>query len=141
MQLLQQDGVKKSITIKGLRDWDWSPKSNILIYTAFFDETENIEPHVGFMKIPFRQVIETAVCKGSEELKMYLHPQGNYLAVYNNFKQKKSLKHTIEVFDFTGGDMIPRQQIVIKRDVQEFNGLYWEPFQNKLAVHTKSRKE
>jgi uncharacterized protein with WD repeat len=75
MQLLAtDDGVKKSITINGLRDWSWCPTRNVLVYNAFFGEEDNMEPHIGFMKIPSRQTINTAVCKGAEELKMYFHP-------------------------------------------------------------------
>lgn len=35
------------------------------------------------MKIPSRQEIGSTNFKGSEEIKMYIHPQGYYLAVAN----------------------------------------------------------
>ena len=75
MEILKNaQGQKKSITIPGIREWHWSPKKNILIYSCFFapeededdydDEEEKKErpeknqqypdPKVGFMSIPSR---------------------------------------------------------------------------------------
>jgi len=144
MQLLSTpEGTKKSITIQGLKDWKWCPNRNLLIYTTFFEEDDDTQmvPQIGFMKIPTRHVISVANIKDAETLKMYVHPQGSYLAVYNEFKHKKSTKYQVEVFDLNAGDNVPHQQIQIKREVQEFNGLYWEPNNTKLAIHTLAKKD
>ena len=38
MQILQnRDGQKKSITIDGIKDWDWCPTRNTLVYSCFFN--------------------------------------------------------------------------------------------------------
>lgn len=39
--------------------------------------------------------------KGSESLKLVLHPQGYYLAVINNFQVKKTKSFSVELFDLT----------------------------------------
>jgi hypothetical protein len=44
MQILQNtEGQKKSITIAGIRDWDWAPTRNTLIYSCFFSDEEEDE--------------------------------------------------------------------------------------------------
>ena len=79
------------------------------------------------MKIPSRQQIGTTNFKGSEQLIPYMHPQGTYLAVANLIAKKKSKEWVVELFDIEKGDLVPHQQIPIKRDVLEFRGVYWEP--------------
>jgi len=95
MQILQNsEGQKKSITIAGVRDWDWAPTRNTLIYSCFFSEEEDSEeddyenereeevkkpqtnvmdPRVGFMNIPSRQMVGFKDFK-SRSLKFVIHP-------------------------------------------------------------------
>jgi hypothetical protein len=42
----------------------------------------------------------------AEEFRLFFHPQGDYLAVMNAYKEKKSLKYTVELFD-TRNNMLP----------------------------------
>lgn len=81
--------------------------------------------------------------KGSENLKLVLHPQGFYLAVINHFQTKKSKQYSIELFDLTDlrNDLLPQQSIFIKRQVLEFYGVYWEPNNHKIAIHTNAKRE
>lgn len=77
MELLKTvDGVKKSITIDAIDDWDWVPGRNVIAYTAHLDEpaTSNIIPRISFMSIPSRRVIGTQNFKGCLSLKMTMHP-------------------------------------------------------------------
>jgi hypothetical protein len=39
---------------------------------------------------------------------MYFHPQGSYLAVMNEYKEKKTTKYSIELFD-TKQKTLPHQ--------------------------------
>jgi hypothetical protein len=97
MELIQtSDGVKKSITVEGIQDVMWSPNKNFLVYTAFPGETQH--PRVGFIEVPSRQTtIKTF--STSQNFKLYFHPQGDYLAVMNEYKEKKSIKYSVELFD------------------------------------------
>jgi hypothetical protein len=46
------------------------------------------------------------------------------------------------LFDLNGvSDLVPHQQIFIKREIYEFTGLLWEPLHHKLAIHTLSKRE
>lgn len=118
MQLLPaENGAKKSITIEGIEHWQWAPHRNLLVYTCVFPDSSDsdkvkrnvVDPRVGFMKIPSRQQIGTTSFKGSEVLKMYMHPQGYYLAIANLIAKKKSKEWVVEIFDIEKGDMVPHQ--------------------------------
>ena len=149
MQLLaNEEGKKKSITIDHIEQWQWAPHRNLLVYTCVpvlsKDEkakTNIIDPRVGFMKIPQRSQIQTTNFKDSEKLIMYMHPQGYYLAIANLIQKKKKTEWVVEIFDIEKGDMVPHQQIAVKRDVLEFSGIYWEPLNRKIAIHTLAKKE
>ena len=44
MEILKTpQGVKKSITIAGIKDWEWAPSRNTLIYSCFFGPPEEDE--------------------------------------------------------------------------------------------------
>lgn len=96
MELIQtSDGVKKSITVDGILDWAWSPSRNFIVYTAF---PEGTHPRVGFIEIPSRQTTVKTFAT-AKTFRLYFHPQGDYLAVMNEYQQKKSSKYSVELFD------------------------------------------
>ena len=70
---------------------------------------------------------------------MYFHPQGDYLAVMNEYKEKKTVKYSVELFD-TKKQSFPHQQILINREVIRFNSVYWEPQGTKIAIHTLAKR-
>jgi len=49
--------------------------------------------------MPTRQKLSEYTSKDSEELKLFFHPQGSYLAVMNKFREKKSDKYSVELFE------------------------------------------
>jgi len=75
-------------------------------------------------------------------MKLYVHPQGHYVAVMNQYALKKALKYKVEIFDTKqySSNSIPHQEILINRDVQKFHNVIFEPHQGKIAVHTTFRK-
>jgi len=113
MQLLvDSQGQKKSITVEGITDWEWSPIRNLVVFTSFSKTVEGqtqIDPKVGFLKIPERKVVSLKSIKNSESLKLVLHPQGYYLAVINEYHTKKSTQYSVELFDIndTRSDFFP----------------------------------
>ena len=58
----------------------------------------------------------------------------------NEYKEKKTTKFSIELFD-TKKQSFPHQQILINREVIKFNNLIWEPNYGKLAVHTLAKRQ
>lgn len=143
MQLLaNSEGQKKSITVNGVKDWFWMPNRNMIVYTTFFaNEDENapkVDPKVGFLSIPDRTFVDQKVMKNSEELRICIHPQGFYVSLINKYKTKKTSQYAVEIFDLTPSQImtVAHQQIFIKRDVQVFESLQWEPNHHHLAIHT-----
>ena len=150
MELLKtQDGVKKSITIDSIEDWSWAPSKNLIIYTAYLNQEEQgeesktiFDPRIGFLKIPERRFFGVKNFKSSESLKMVFHPSGNYLAMINTYKTKKSKQYAVELFDLSSTqDVMSHQQIHVNREVFEFIGVYWEPNHFKLTIHTLAKRE
>ena len=124
----------------------WCPHKHLIVYTAFFKEEiegkQKLEPKIGFLKIPERRVVDQKLMKNSESLQLVMHPQGFYLGVINQYRAKKTKQYSVELFDLNSAtDMVPHQQIFIKREVYEFSGLIWEPRHHKLAIHTLSKRE
>ena len=118
----------------------------MIVYSAFYkqedEEKQKVDPKIGFMKIPERKVIDQKTMKNSEELTLVMHPQGFYLGVINKYKTKKTSQYCVELFDLNGAsDLVPHQQIFIKREVHDFDGLIWEPKHHKLAIHTNAKRE
>ena len=95
--LVNEEGVKKSITVDGIQDFMWAPNQNIIVYTAF--PGENIHPRIGFMSIPSRKTTALHTMAGSLGFRLYYHPQGDYIAVMNQYKEKKTIKYSVELFD------------------------------------------
>ena len=128
MQILtNRDGQKKSITIDGIRDWDWAPARNTLIYSCFYGKDEDeededyppaeeekksskpvMDPRVGFMNIPSRQVIGFKDFN-SKKLTFRVHPTHNYFALINEYEKKGKKLYAVEMFDLTGADNVPHQ--------------------------------
>ena len=97
MELIQNDdGQKKSITIEGIDEVKWAPARNVIVYTAFPGEGQH--PRVGFIEIPSRKQTMKSFAN-TQRLKLFFHPQGDYLAVMNEYKEKKTLKYSVELFD------------------------------------------
>lgn len=105
MELLEnEDGQKKSITIDGIQEFQWAPHANFFAYTAF--PSNNVHPRIGFIEIPSRRELSLITINQAVEFKMYFHPQGNFLAVMNKFKEKKHHKYSVELFD-TKNNLLP----------------------------------
>ena len=92
--------------------------------------------------MPTRQILNVHTVKDTTDMRMYWHNQGNYLAVMNQYMQKKTTKYSVELFDTKSisYNSIPHQQIVINREVSDFHSVVFEPNQGKFAIHMKWRK-
>jgi len=61
----------------------------------------------------------------------------------NEYIKNKQSKYSIELFEIKEGGAlysIPKQQVKIKREVEKFHSVIWEPGYAKFAVHTLSKK-
>jgi hypothetical protein len=79
---------------------------------------------------------------GSQQLRLYWHPQGSYLAVMNKHAPRKHAIHAVELFETINcrANEIPHLQVNINREVVKFMGCIFEPNQAKLAIHAESKR-
>jgi len=85
-------------------------------------------PRVTFIEFPSRRVMHNHTIKDSTDMKLYMHPQGSYSGVMNQYLDKKTQKYSVEVFDlqdFRGS--LPHKQILVEKEVEEFYSIIWEP--------------
>ena len=138
--ITDSDGNRTSIPVDGLQEFHWAPHKSMIIYNSIPDG-DNVMPRTVFMDIPSRRDILVHTMKDSRELKLYIHPQGTYVACMNGFMMKKTLKYSVELYDTSSNTgSIPHQQILIERDVNQFHGVFFEPNQNKVGIVTQSKK-
>lgn len=57
----------------------------------------------------------------------------------NEYKEKKSIKYSVELFA-TKKANYPHQQILVNREVITFNDVIWEPHHSKMAIHTLAKR-
>ena len=138
MELIEnEEEVKKSITIDGITDFSWAPHRNFIVYTAFPEDNQH--PRIGFLEIPSRRpTVKTFAT--SQSFRLFFHPQGDYLAIANEYKTKKTTKYSVELFD-TKKQTFPHQQILVQREVITFNSVVWEPYHSKMAIHTLAKRQ
>ena len=112
------EGNRSSLCVDGFNEFLWAPHKNVIIHTSF-PEGDNVYPRISFVEMPSRRLLGMHSAKNSTDLKLYLHPQGSYVAAMNEFIIKKSSKFSVELFEtktFNQGS-IPHQQILINREV------------------------
>jgi len=68
-------------------------------------------PRVILQELPNRRILHMHAAKDSQDLKLYIHPQGSYVGCMNQFMQKKTLRYSVELFDTTNSNLgsIPHQ--------------------------------
>jgi len=71
------------------------------------DDPSNSTAIIGFMKVPNRQEIGRSVFKGTQTLRLFMHPGGKYLAAQNTYIYKKQQKTSVELFDLTKDQTVP----------------------------------
>ena len=58
----------------------------MLVCTSFPDDAH---PRVSFIEMPSRRFVSAHTCPNSKELKIYIHPQGTYVATMNEYSKGK----------------------------------------------------
>lgn len=128
---------KKSIRIKGIRDFNWSPTDNIISYWT--PEEENTPARVVLMEIPSKQQICTKNLFTVADCKMYWQKSGDYLCVkVDRYKGRKmegkevkysAIYHNLNVFRIRE-KQIPIDTVEVKENIKAFA---WEPVGTKFA--------
>lgn len=131
---------KKSITVEGIRGFNWSPTDNIIAY--WVAEETDVPAKVTLMAIPKRREIRTKNLFNVADCKIHWQKSGDYLCVkVDRFsKSKKDKKdsdvkflgmfYNFEIFHMREKD-IPVDSVEIKDTIQAFA---WEPVGDKFAI-------
>ncbi|KAI5723588.1 hypothetical protein M8J76_008431 [Diaphorina citri] len=128
----------KSLTINGIKDFDWSPTDNILAY--WVEEDKNTPARVVLLEIPSRRELRTNNLFNVADCKIHWQKSGDYLCVkvdrYSKVKKEKgevkysSMYYNFEIFHMREKN-IPVDSVEIKEPTHAFA---WEPVGDKFAV-------
>merc|ERR1712088_148426 len=129
---------KKSVKVKGMRDFSWSPCENILSY--WVAEDENVPARVVLMQLPSRNEVRAKNLFSVADCKMHWQKSGDYLCVKvdryrklireGNETKFTGLHCNFEVFHMRE-KQIPVDSVEIKENVHAFA---WEPIGSKFAI-------
>jgi translation initiation factor 3 subunit B len=122
---------KKSIVVKGIKDFQWSPSDHLIAY--WLPELGEYPSKIIIMRIPNRQEIATKSRHLVSDCKLQWHKQGDYLCVRVDHWVNKSKKNQISCFEIfhTKVNETPIDSIEMKENVIDFS---LEPNGNKLAI-------
>jgi translation initiation factor 3 subunit B len=130
---------KKSIKIKGLKDFAWSPTDNIISYWTC--EEGDLPARVTLIEIPSRATLCTKNLFAVADCKLHWQKSGQYLCVkVDRYKSKKEEKeketvkyagifHSFYVFRIKEKE-IPVDTVEVKESITAFA---WEPVGHRFA--------
>lgn len=134
---------KKSLKIRGLKDFSWSPTSGVLSY--WVAEDDNVPARVCVMEFPSRSELRTKNLFNVADCKMHWQKSGDYLCVkvdrYSKIRREKTdsgelsekyvgLYYNLEIFHMKE-KQIPVDSVEIKEPIIAFA---WEPVGGKFCL-------
>lgn len=124
---------KKSLKLDGVADFEWSPSEAVL--AAYISEQGNLPARITLIKIPERVELRQKNLFNVSDVKIYWHPQGDYLAVkVDKFtKTKKSTYTGFELFSIRERD-IPMEVLELPNKSEKILSFAWEPKGHRFAV-------
>ncbi|XP_067141561.1 eukaryotic translation initiation factor 3 subunit B [Centruroides vittatus] len=129
---------KKSLKIPGLRNFQWSPTSNIIAY--WVAEDKDVPARVTLLKIPSRDELRAKNLFNVADCKMHWQKSGAHLCVkvdrYSRSRKEKNeykysgMYYNFEIF-YMNEKQIPVDNIEIRDSITAFA---WEPVGSKFAI-------
>jgi translation initiation factor 3 subunit B len=122
---------KRSLATENIREFQWSPKANVLVYWAP-EAPPNVPAHVDLIEIPSRKIVRQKNLFNVTNCQMVWHPQGTYLAVKvtRHTKSKKTFYNNIELFRWHDPG-VPVEMLDMPHAVM---ALSWEPHGSRFAM-------
>jgi len=126
MKILDQ----RSLTANGIREFQFSPKANILAYWA--PEDGNAPAHVDLIELPSRKKLRQKNLFNVSKCSMVWQNEGSYLGVKvtRHTKSKKTLYNNLELFRLEDQG-VPVEMLDLKDAVIAFA---WEPSGSRFAM-------
>uniref|UniRef100_A0A5S6QXC5 Eukaryotic translation initiation factor 3 subunit B n=1 Tax=Trichuris muris TaxID=70415 RepID=A0A5S6QXC5_TRIMR len=130
---------KKSMTIEGIRDFQWSPTQNYIAY--WVAERDQAPGRVALMKVPEKTDLRSKNMFNMAEAVIHWQKSGDNLCFkvdrYGRKKEEKygdvkytNISHHLEIFHVRGKE-IPVSTLEVKDTVQ---AIAWEPYGTKFAT-------
>jgi len=121
---------KRSLTATGIREFQFSPKANILAYWA--PEHGNAPAHVDLIELPSRKKIRQKNLFNVTKCSMVWQNEGRFLGVKvtRHTKSKKTLYNYLELFRLEDSG-VPVEMLDVKDAVMAFA---WEPNGSRFAM-------
>lgn len=120
----------RSLITEGIREFQFSPKANILAYWA--PEQNNAPAHVDIIELPSRKKLRQKNLFNVSKCSMIWQNEGTYLGVKvtRHTKSKKTLFDNLELFRLEDQG-IPVEMLDVKEIVMAFA---WEPNGSRFAM-------
>mmetsp|Transcript_40368 Transcript_40368/g.89637 ORF Transcript_40368/g.89637 Transcript_40368/m.89637 type:complete len:721 (+) Transcript_40368:71-2233(+) len=126
---------KKSVKMDNVQDFEWSPSEPIL--AAYTVEQGSQPARIVLVKIPERTEIRQKQLYSVSEIKLFWHPQGNYLGVKVDryTKTKKNTYTSFELFSIRDKD-IPLEVMELDKEYKndKIITFAWEPKGHRFAI-------
>lgn len=121
---------KRSIVANGIREFQFSPRDNILAYWA--PESGNAPAHVDLIELPSRRKIRQKNLFNVTKCSMVWQNEGRFLGVKvtRHTKSKKTLYNYLELFRLEDSG-VPVEMLDVKDAVMAFA---WEPNGSRFAM-------
>jgi len=124
---------KKSMKLEEVVDFEWSPAEPLL--AAYSRENANLPARIQLVRIPERTDVRQKNLFNVSDVKIFWHPQGDYLAVkVDRFtKTKKSTYTGFELFSIRERD-IPMEVLELPNKSDKIVGFAWEPRGHRFCI-------
>eukprot|EP00884_Botryococcus_braunii_P018580 jgi/Botrbrau1/5405/Bobra.182_1s0009.1 len=133
---------KKSLKLEGVLDFAWSPEAPILCAYQTEQAGGNLPARVSLIRIPDRAELRQKNLFSVSDVRLYWHPQGEYLAVEVSryTKTRKSTFTSFELFSVKERD-IPMEVLELPSKADKVVDFQWEPKGSRFGVlHTEGPK-
>jgi translation initiation factor 3 subunit B len=124
---------KKDLKLDGVQDFEWSPSEPLL--AAYTQEVGDRPANITVIRIPERTNVRSKQLFNVSDVKIFWHPQGDYLAVkVDRFtKTKKSTYTGFELFSIREKD-IPMDVLELPNKSEKVLSFAWEPKGHRFAI-------
>ncbi|KAF8067212.1 R1 [Scenedesmus sp. PABB004] len=124
---------KKDLKLEGVQDFEWSPSEPLL--AAYTAEVGDRPANITVIRIPERTPVRSKQLFNVSDVKIYWHPQGDYMAVQvGRFtKTKKSTYTGFELFSIHEQD-IPLDVLELPNKADKVLSFAWEPRGHRFAL-------
>lgn len=126
---------KKSLKLEGIQDFEWSPAADILCAYQSEQAGGNLPARISLISLPDRTELRQKNLFSVSEVRVYWHPQGDYVAVQvDRFtKTRKSTYTSFELFSVKDKD-IPMEVLEMPNKTDKVVDFAWEPKGNRFAI-------